>query len=272
MINFESLINEKISNILPISGGCIGSSYRVLTEKNDYFIKTYKKVGISQNEANGLKEIGKYVLVPEIKKVTENCLVLKYIKQAKQKLDFQTKLGISIGKLHLNNSSKFGFYENNYIGETPQINSYDECWDTFYIKNRLDYQVSLLNKKAYSFIHEKYKLLRVLIPDILDGSHEEPSLIHGDLWGGNVICNNENQPVIIDPAVYYGHREMELAMTKLFGGFSMEFYNSYNEINPLKKGWQKRENLYKLYHILNHLNIFGNSYKSQVMTLMDFYL
>jgi len=103
------------------------------------------------------------------------------------------------------------------------------------------------------------------------GSEESPTLLHGDLWGGNYIIDNRGNPCLIDPAAYFGHREADLAMTKLFGGFNTTFYNSYNEEYPLKEGWENRENLYKLYHILNHLNLFGSSYYNQVISLIDSY-
>ncbi len=167
---------------------------------------------------------------------------------------------------------KFGFYEDNYIGSSIQKNCYNDNWIDFYINSRLDYQIELAKKNGYKSIVESYIKLRPNISGILSGQNEQPVLIHGDLWSGNVMSNEYGDPVIFDPAVYYGNREMELVMTRLFGGFTREFYHSYNEINPLKDGWQDRQNIYTLYHILNHLNIFGSSYHNQALALIDFYL
>ena len=107
---------------------------------------------------------------------------------------------------------------------------------------------------------------------ILNGSEEAPTLLHGDLWGGNYMVDSEGMPVLIDPAVYYGHREADLAMTQIFGGFSPEFYRAYHQEYPLKAGWEYRQNIYKLYHILNHLNLFGSGYYGQAIQLMKYYV
>ena len=109
------------------------------------------------------------------------------------------------------------------------------------------------------------------IEGIIAGSEERPTLLHGDLWSGNYLAAENGDPVVIDPAVYYGHREADLAMTKLFGGFEPAFYDAYNEANPLPHGWQERENIYKLYHVLNHLNLFGAGYYSQAVAILRYY-
>ncbi|MCK5153023.1 MAG: fructosamine kinase family protein [Spirochaetales bacterium] len=269
-MNFSSVINEKIISSSPLSGGCIGSCYRVKTSSHDYFIKYYSKKGISREEAQGIKELEKSntVKVPEVLKVDDHFLVLKFIFQTSKVKDFQEILGTELAMLHKTTASQFGFYENNHIGSTPQINKFKKTWIDFYLENRLDYQVSISGDKD---IIDTYKKLRVKIPEILEESLEEPCLIHGDLWGGNVISNEAGEPVLIDPAVYYGNREMELAMTRLFGGFTSEFYNSYNSEFPLLTDWKERQNLYKLYHILNHFNLFGSSYKHQALELMKGY-
>lgn len=274
MIELEKLLSNKIKKISPVSGGCIGSNYRVESENAIFFVKKYNKEGISQKEANGLKELSssEEICTPNVKKVTDLYLILDFIEQGTPGRNFQRILGEKLASMHMKTSDRFGFYEDNYIGNTPQLNSYCDDWIVFYLNNRLDYQVQLCFKNGFIDVVNVYKKLRVLIPDILSGSEELPSLIHGDLWGGNVLCNKEGEPVLIDPAVYYGNRELELAMTKLFGGFTGDFYSSYNRVFPLKEGWQKREKLYKLYHILNHLNLFGSTYKNQALNLIKSYL
>ncbi len=269
-MNFNSIIDEKIISYSSLGGGCIGSCYKVKTTSQDYFVKYYSKTGISTEEAHGIKALANSntVKVPEVLKADDHFLVLNFIFQGAKVKDFQLILGIKLATLHKTTASKFGFYENNHIGSTPQINKFKKKWIDFYLENRLDYQVSISEDKD---IIDTYKKLRDKIPEILEKSLEEPCLIHGDLWGGNVISNEKGEPVLIDPAVYYGNREMELAMTRLFGGFTVEFYNSYNSEYPLKADWQERQNIYKLYHILNHFNLFGSSYKQQALELMTGY-
>lgn len=274
MNQFEGLLNEKVVSVLPVSGGCIGSNTKVTTKNNTYFVKHYSKPGIALKESNGLKELSKShgTKIPEVINVTDNYLVLEFIEEGCPSHGYQERLAEALVSINKVKSDKYGLYEDNFIGNTLQKNSYSDDWVDFYITNRLDYQVILAGRSGYKEVEELYKKLRADIPDILKGSEEEPVLIHGDLWGGNVICDVAGNPVFIDPAVYYGHRELELAMTKLFGGFTPKFYDTYNNLYPLKKGWQNREYLYKLYHILNHLNIFGASYKNQALNLMKYYL
>ncbi len=266
-MNFSSILGEKIleSTILP--GGCIGNCYRVKTDSGQYFIKHYSKPGVSIREAQGLKELANSntVSVPRVLNSDDHFLVLNFISQNPRAVDFQTRLGRDLAQLHKTSSSRYGFHEDNYIGSTPQKNSFKENWIEFYIENRLDFQVKLSADRDVLGI---YKKLRKRIPEILNSSLETPCLIHGDLWSGNVISDENGLPVLIDPAAYYGHRELELAMTQLFGGFHDEFYDSYNRVFPLIAGWKERMDLYKLYHILNHLNLFGTGYKNQALTLM----
>lgn len=147
-------------------------------------------------------------------------------------------------------------------------------WATFYFHKRLLFQYQLAEKRGYSTsrLTKGFARLESMIENILAGSEEPPSLLHGDLWSGNYMCDEEGNAVLIDPAVYYGHREAELAMTRLFGGFPPAFYEGYNQTYPLPEDWEYRENIYKLYHILNHLNLFGKSYLSEAEFLLEFYL
>lgn len=270
----ELLLNEDVLSLINISGGCIGTSYKVKTDKNTYFIKKYSTIGISNKEANGLKELSKSktIIIPNVIKITDNILVLSYIRPGSPSGNFQKKLGSIIANLHMVTSTHFGFYEDNYIGSSFQKNTSNDNWIDFYINNRLDYQIELVKRNGYNLIVESYQKLRPYISQILSGQNEPPVLIHGDLWSGNVMSDEYGHPVIFDPAVYYGNREMELVMTRLFGGFTSGFYHSYNEAHPLKKGWQERQKIYTLYHILNHLNIFGSSYHNRALELINYYL
>lgn len=261
----------------PLAGGCIGSSFCIETERgNRYFLKRYSRPGVAEAEAAGLKELSKAqkVNTPQVLAATHDELLLNYIDSAGKREDFQTLLGEQLAALHAVKGREFGFERDNFIGESVQVNRKCDSWNRFYIEHRLRYQLQLAKRNG-SCTTELKKLsseLIAIIPNILKGSEEEPCLLHGDLWGGNVMTDESGEPVLIDPAVYYGHRETDIAMTTLFGGFSEEFYRSYNRHYPLKKGWESRLNLYKLYHILNHMNLFGNSYYSQAISLMKSYL
>jgi len=270
-MDFSPILDEKILESRPISGGDIGRSYMVRTLAKTFFVKYYSKPGVSVNEAHALSVMSDTdsVSVPDVIKYDENFLVLSYILQAPRGRDFQSRLGKDLAGMHRTFSSRFGFHEDNYIGSTPQKNSYKDSWIDFYLENRLDYQVKLSGDNELSRVYARF---RGLVPELLKDSQEEPCLIHGDLWAGNVISGPDGRPVLIDPAAYFGHREMELAMTQLFGGFSGEFYSSYNDTYPLKKGWRERQDLYKLYHVLNHLNLFGSGYRAQALGLMNGYL
>jgi fructosamine-3-kinase len=156
----------------------------------------------------------------------------------------------------------------------PSSSATVDNWLTFYFDKRLLTQFKLAEKNGYvdDQFSSLFKNLENKLPNILAGSEEPPSLIHGDLWQGNFLISPSGEPVLIDPAVYYGHREAELAMTKLFGGFPESFYNAYKLAYPLKPGYEYREGIYSLYHVLNHLNLFGSGYKSQAISLMKLYL
>jgi fructosamine-3-kinase len=147
-------------------------------------------------------------------------------------------------------------------------------WAGFYMNKQLLPQINLAKQNGLlsKGLNDKLQQLLDKIPEILADSIEEPSLLHGDLWGGNFLCDSKGKAVLIDPAVYYGHREADLAMTKMFGGFSPEFYKSYQQHFPLAPRWEYRENLYLLYHQLNHLNLFGSSYLEGAFRLIDYYL
>jgi fructosamine-3-kinase len=273
----EEELFQKIDLITPLGGGCIGNAMKVTTENgNQYFVKSYENSKMHHCEANGLNELktANSIRIPRVLKVNDNFLFLEYIESSKPAANFMGKFGQQMAQLHKNTTTKFGYFEDNFIGSTDQINVPQNVnWAEFFLENRIIYQFRLAEKKGYSTEELKsgIKLLEKRIYKILDGSEEQPTLLHGDLWGGNFIVDQRGNPCLIDPAVYFGNREADLAMTKLFGGFDSQFYGAYNEEYPLKEGWEYRENLYKLYHILNHLNLFGNSYYKQVISLIEYY-
>ncbi len=176
-------------------------------------------------------------------------------------------MGRKLAAMHKASSSQgFGWKINNTIGSTPQINTWTTDWAEFYIKHRLGYQFQLARRRGGNFPSSE-KLLAA-IPELL--AHQvQPSLVHGDLWGGNAGCTISGEPVIFDPATYFGDREVDIAMTELFGGFPAAFYQGYNEVFPLDTGYEQRKTLYNLYHILNHFNLFGGGYASQANRMID---
>lgn len=273
----EDELFQKINSVTPLGGGCIGNALKVETENgNNYFVKQYENGKMHEAEANGLNELktANSIRIPRVLKFNESFLILEYIESAKPVANFMEKFGQQLALLHKNLYAQYGYFEDNFIGSTDQINvPQNDKWAEFYLENRIMYQFRLTEKNGHATEELKsgIKLIEKSIDKILDGSNEPPTLIHGDLWGGNYISDQRGNPCLIDPAVYYGHREAELAMTKLFGGFDNKFYSAYNEEYPLKEGWEYRENLYKLYHILNHLNLFGSGYYSQAVALINSY-
>ena len=232
---------------------------------------------IFQKEANGLRELKKAnaIKIPDVKLVEDEFILLEMIESNSKRKTFWEDFGKNFARMHRFSNSSFGFFENNYIGSNPQINNNDKYlnWTDFYFNNRLLFQYKLAEKNGYAdaALQEGINRIESIISKILSGSEEQASLLHGDLWSGNFMVDENGDACLIDPAVYYGHREADLAMTKLFGGFNSQFYNSYNEEWQLKEGYEYRENIYKLYHVLNHLNLFGMGYYSQAISLMNSY-
>ncbi len=231
-------------------------------------------------EANGLKELAKSnsIRVPEVLGFEEDYILLEYIVPGNKKKNFFEEFGRCFAKLHKFTSESFGFYEDNFIGSNPQKNIPDEkekiSWIDFYFNKRILFQLKLTEKLNNSTeeLRKGISKLESKIQQIIGDSNEKPSLLHGDLWSGNYMANENGSVILIDPAVYYGHREADLGMTKLFGGFSPEFYSAYQDEFPLEDGYEYRENIYKLYHILNHLNLFGGSYYTQALSIIKFYI
>lgn len=280
MKNLEEILNEKVTSNSFVGGGSIADSQKIRTSSGkEYFVKSYSqsKSNILKNEVNGLIEIqkSKSIKTPQIIYYDDNILILEFIKSGRKNKNFSELFGIQLTEMHRLKSDKFGFYENNYIGSNHQINlPLYSNWTDFYWENRLLYQFKLAEKHGYvnSDFKKLFNQFESVYRNIIEGTEEEPSLIHGDLWGGNYLVDESGNPVLIDPAVYYGHREAELGMTILFGGFDSEFYSSYNEAYPLFDGWKERLDIYKLYHVMNHLNLFGTGYLNQTLSIITSYL
>ncbi len=277
----EEWTKDQIVKSSAVGGGCISNAEKLMMKSGrSFFLKSGSNVKLYPCEANGLRELQKAsaIRVPEVILANENFILLENIVSGIPGPDFFNTFGKQFARLHHINNQRFGYYEDNFIGSSPQINissnQDSENWIKFFMNNRLLFQFYLAEKKGYATdkLRKGFHLLENKIEVILGGSEERPSLLHGDLWSGNYLCDESGNPVLIDPAVYYGHREADLAMTRLFGGFPPEFYSAYNEEYPLNEGAPFRQNLYMLYHVMNHLNLFGIGYYPQAEKLLWDYL
>jgi protein-ribulosamine 3-kinase len=279
----EDNIRYTVSSFSSLSGGCISNAYKVeMSNGKIYFLKTNDNPpdDFFFKEAHSLIELklSNAIRVPELISVEENFILLEFISSSEKSKKFFKDFGIKFSEMHKFNHHSFGFYEDNYIGTNPQLNLTEEDeennWAKFYFNKRILYQYKLAEKNGYTTgeLRKGISKLENKIEEIFSGSEEAPSLLHGDLWSGNYMIDEKGDACLIDPAVYYGHREADLGMTKLFGGFSSDFYEAYNENFPLLDGYNYRENIYKLYHVLNHLNLFGRGYYSQAISLINYYL
>lgn len=279
----EEKLGSKIKSFTSLSGGCISDAYKITTNDNSNFFLKYNS-SISNDmfikEANGLKELVKAntIRIPEVLSFEKDYILLEFIPMGNKNKNFFEEFGRNFAAMHKYTSGNYGFYENNFIGSNPQINIPEQNeksnWAEFYFNKRILFQLQLAEKLGNSTeeLRKRISKLENKISEIINDSEENPSLLHGDLWSGNYMIDESGSAVLIDPAVYYGHREADLGMTKLFGGFSSEFYSAYHEEFPLKDGYEYRENIYKLYHVLNHLNLFGGAYYHQAITLIKFYI
>ena len=266
-------------NLQPVGGGCIAQA-QIATFSDGYrvFIKSAEGLpGMFACEAQGLSELSAAgaIRIPEVLAVSDNELVLEAIVSAPKRPDFFEVFGRQFARLHRHHGTIFGFENDNFIGSTVQQNSpigAGDDWPGFFFEKRLRFQAELADRNGHG--SEMLRLLErgeLHILELLAAAPEPPSLLHGDLWGGNYMVDDHGLPCLIDPAVYFGHREADLAMTRLFGGFTPEFYAAYDEAWPLEPGHADRLPLYQLYHLLNHLNLFGSAYYPQCRQILSSY-
>lgn len=261
-----------------VSGGCINTAYVIQDGEQRFFIKTNNdaRAEMFAAEAEGLLEIAKtgVVRVPEPicwgVAADTAYLVLEHIEFGKNSEHASVMLGTQLAYLHRITASRFGWRRNNTIGTTPQFNTYEDSWPMFWRKHRLGFQLQLIKRNGHGGrLVEKLEQVVESIPTLLTGHEPQAALLHGDLWGGNFAVNVVGQPVIFDPAIYYGDRETDIAMTELFGGFDSHFYLAYKNAYPLAAGYGVRKTLYNLYHVLNHVNLFGGGYARQAESMAD---
>lgn len=264
-----------MKNQRAVGGGCINTAYIIDDGERSFFVKLNRSDGLAMFEAEqaGLQEMADSnsirVPVPVCSGIAGNNAYLVMESLSFSGRQDQTKLGQQLAAMHRQQAEQFGWHRDNTIGSTPQVNSWMTDWLEFYKTNRIQFQLDLAARRGIgsSLLNKGEKLLADM--DKFFSSYQPvPSLLHGDLWSGNVSAMN-GEPVIYDPAVYYGDREADIAMTELFGGFSQEFYNAYNQAWTMDSGYKIRKTLYNLYHILNHFNLFGGGYASQAESMID---
>lgn len=264
-----------------VGGGCINHAGELKTSQGNFFLKwntSLEYPHMFRKEAYGLKLLKETntIDIPEMMGYGEEAkhqfLVLEFISQQQQSSTYWQDFGRQLAQLHLHRNDMFGLSESNYIGSLVQHNTFKSSWSDFFIHERLLPQLDLGLTAAHisSSLRKKFDDLFLKLPALFPD--ELPSLVHGDLWSGNVITTSTGAPCLIDPAVYYGNREADLAMTQLFGGFNNQYFDSYNEVNPLVPGYHKRFDLYNLYPLLVHVNLFGQAYVSQVNSIVTRYV
>ncbi|WP_293336098.1 fructosamine kinase family protein [Microcoleus sp. CAWBG58] len=294
-----------IDNRRSVSGGCINQGYAINNNTRTYFAKINQasQVAMFETEALGLQQMAQTqtIRLPQPicwgTEVNSAYIVLEWLDLRSGGSEIAwAEMGRKLAEMHKytppspplqrggekanstllsegeNANSTllrgcFGWDRNNAIGSTPQINNWTADWAEFWAQHRIGYQLKLARRRGGNF--SQGETLLAAIPKLLEGHKPQPSLVHGDLWGGNASITAGGEPVIFDPATYWGDREVDIAMTELFGGFSPAFYRGYNEVWLLDSGYEKRKTLYNLYHILNHFNLFGGSYESQANQMIN---
>ena len=269
----------EIADMQRVTGGDINEAVVVTATDGRRFFAKFNKAELLlmfSAEAEALREIqaSKTIRVPapiaEGKGDGHSVLVLEYLEFGRPTPSTFEQLGEQLAAMHRNSAAHFGWKRDNTIGSTAQINTPGNDWANFYRENRLRPQLVLTQERGApgSLIDAGERLL-ASVPAFFTTYHPVPSLLHGDLWGGNWAADANGKPVIYDPALYYGDRETDLAMTELFGGFDDRFYHSYRHAWPCDPGYDTRKVLYNLYHVLNHFNLFGGSYAQQANGMIE---
>lgn len=258
-----------------IGGGCINQAYSLSDGQTTFFAKLNQasKLAMFEAELAGLKEMhaSQTIRVPRPLCCglagTNSYIVMEWLALGGRGSAWRA-MGENLAAMHrISSNLGFGWHRANTIGETHQPNDWQESWLAFWRDQRLDYQFRLAKRRGGSFPQQQ--ALLAALPDLLAGHDPIPALVHGDLWSGNAAVTKAGEPVIFDPATYYGDREVDLAMTELFGSFPTAFYDGYESAYPLSAGYSTRKTLYNLYHILNHFNLFGGGYAAQANRMIQ---
>ncbi|WP_286845795.1 MULTISPECIES: fructosamine kinase family protein [unclassified Proteiniphilum] len=273
-------ISEKIISTKPVSGGDISSAYLIESEARKYFLKVNSNLcalEMFHAEQKGLQTIEqtKTIAVPHVHLADtiegKAFLLMDFIESKRPDMSDYIRFGEVLAELHHCSQKDFGFSTDNFIGSLPQRNNTHAGWAEFYWFERIlpQLQSALKAGLIQQNIIPKEKDVIPLFQEIF--GDVKPSLLHGDLWGGNYLISTNGVPCLIDPAVYYGHSMVDIAMSGLFGGFGTEFYNAYHEIIPKTENYLQQIDLYQLYYLLVHLNLFGSGYYSSVSSILKKY-
>ncbi|MEL6923583.1 MAG: fructosamine kinase family protein [Bacteroidota bacterium] len=278
----EQTLQSNILSARPVSGGDINESYCVQTKSELLFLKYHRGAfakSMFEVEAKGLAAIQQSDTIPTPTVIANGAtehfgyLLLTYVPETRPADNFWDRFGHQLARMHQTTAAYYGWEQNNYIGRLAQSNRKEsDSWTSFYIEERIRPQLAFAERQQLTdrqLISDMSTLISRL-PELLP--EEKPALLHGDLWSGNYMVGTNGQALLIDPAVYFGHREMDLAMTQLFGGFPRQFYAAYQECFPLVSGWEERVPIYQLYYLLVHLNLFGVSYLPAVRTAVNRFL
>lgn len=275
----QSLIQQLLNNkgpftYTPVGGGSINHTYRINAGKKTFFCKLNERAvfpHLFETERQGLELLARQQVIrtPQVIASGENgghqVLVLEWVEQGLQTGAFWTRFGEQLAALHHIGNKQFGLAAGNYMGSLPQSNDLTDNWTHFFIEQRLQPQVKLaVNRQLLNPAHvQQFEKLYLQLDNLF--APEPAALLHGDLWSGNFLCDASENPVLIDPAAYYGHRSMDMAMTTLFGGFDSLFYESYNHHYPLPVNYRQQWEVCNLYPLLIHLNLFGKSYLADIV-------
>ncbi|QFY89208.1 fructosamine kinase family protein [Magnetovirga frankeli] len=259
-----------------LGGGCINDALMLSQGDQHWFVKLNRadRLEMFEAEAAGLHALADTGAIRVPRPLCsgidagQSFIVLEYIDLGGR--GDGAEAGRQLARLHGCQAERFGWWRDNHIGSTPQANAWCDQWIDFWRERRLGPQLKLLQRKGLLAARPLARAEQLLerFPALID-HRPAPSLLHGDLWGGNLGYDRQGMPVIYDPAVYYGDREAEIAMTELFGGLGRDFYTAYNQVWPLDAGYKTRKTLYNLYHILNHANLFGGSYLGQAQSMIE---
>jgi protein-ribulosamine 3-kinase len=275
----ERTLGHPVTRAAGLGGGSINDAYEVtLGNGSRIFVKTHRNppAGMFEAEARGLRWLAKAsaIRVPGVVAVSDArpaFLALELLSPARRRSDFDEQLGRSLAALHAFGALSFGLDHDNFIGRLAQSNTPDDDWPSFYWGSRLEPQLRLATDRGLidAQTRSRFAALSIALPELV-GPEEPPSRLHGDLWAGNLHVDELGAPCVIDPAVYGGHREVDLAMMRLFGGFGPRVFAAYEEVFPLAEGAPSRVPLYQLYPLLVHVNLFGGSYVGSVkQALLD---
>ena len=291
-VDVQKLLREAAGDSSPIrqirrvGGGDINTAAHIETGQSAYFVKWNPRPlpGMFAAEAHGLAELeaAGELRVPHVLGLAEAqgdrpaFIVMEWLAGAGSKQDrrLSERLGRGLAALHRHGRSGYGWEIDNYIGSLPQHNPATDNWLDFFRDQRLRVQVELAARQGRMPRERRARMERLLaqLACWIEPAGSQPSLLHGDLWGGNYMAGPAGEPVLIDPAVYYGDREIELAFTELFSGFAGAFYAAYKEVWPLRPGYAERRRLYQLYPLLVHLNLFGETYGPAVDSVLAHYI